>query len=236
MPGAVFAPMHWSTRYSSHGGIGALVNADTDPISGQPELKHTPAAVSAYAPLWQAFLATMVPLARAALSGMLWAAARTRGGWRYELAGEHAPADWRGWAESAVPAPHGGDWLSYEDPAAGLFRYARLVEGRLAACLFVAPERPVISRDWLVELLAERPPLPDPTHLLAGRPLSGERDRGRLICACFGVAEGTIRERIGRERLGSIDAIGRALKAGTNCGSCRAELAQLLRHFTEASA
>ena len=46
-PGSVFAPIHWSGENSSAGRICALVQPDTDPFSGQPEAKATPARVTA---------------------------------------------------------------------------------------------------------------------------------------------------------------------------------------------
>src|SRR5438128_1468695 len=51
--GEIFAPMHWSDRFSSAGPIGRLVGAATDPVSGQPELKATPVRVTPVAPLWR---------------------------------------------------------------------------------------------------------------------------------------------------------------------------------------
>ena len=39
--GEVFAAMHWTDAFSSAGPIGRLVQAATDPVSGQPELKLT---------------------------------------------------------------------------------------------------------------------------------------------------------------------------------------------------
>ena len=41
-PGSVFAPMHWTDRFCPAGRINPVVNAEVDPLSGQPELKHTP--------------------------------------------------------------------------------------------------------------------------------------------------------------------------------------------------
>lgn len=40
--GSVSVPMHWNGQFTSGGRVDALVNPVTDPISGQPELKHTP--------------------------------------------------------------------------------------------------------------------------------------------------------------------------------------------------
>ena len=45
-PGQLFAPMHWNRCYSGNANIDSLVNPVTDPVSGQPESKHCPVALS----------------------------------------------------------------------------------------------------------------------------------------------------------------------------------------------
>jgi len=46
--GSLFVPMHWTEQYASQGRMGALVNPVVDPISKQPESKHTPVRIKAY--------------------------------------------------------------------------------------------------------------------------------------------------------------------------------------------
>jgi assimilatory nitrate reductase catalytic subunit len=50
------------------------------------------------------------------------------------------------------------------------------------------------------------------------------------VCACFGVGLNTIVNAIESQQLTSVEQIGMALKAGTNCGSCQPELRQILLH------
>ncbi|OYW40503.1 MAG: hypothetical protein B7Z45_04205, partial [Azorhizobium sp. 12-66-6] len=50
---------------------------------------------------------------------------------------------------------------------------------------------------------------------------------GPLVCACFGVSAGAISAAIAAGD-GDAAAIGARLKAGTNCGSCLPEIAQIL--------
>ena len=54
--GEVFAPMHWTDRFTSAGPIDVLVGAATDPVSGQPELKATPVRVTAVPSQWHGLL------------------------------------------------------------------------------------------------------------------------------------------------------------------------------------
>jgi assimilatory nitrate reductase catalytic subunit len=46
--GSLFVPMHWTEQYTSQGRMGALVNPVIDPVSKQPESKHTPVRIKAY--------------------------------------------------------------------------------------------------------------------------------------------------------------------------------------------
>ena len=64
--GCVFVPMHWNGEYAGDGRVNALVNPATDPISGQPESKHTPVKAAAYLPKWHAFILSRQEIARPA--------------------------------------------------------------------------------------------------------------------------------------------------------------------------
>ena len=48
------------------------------------------------------------------------------------------------------------------------------------------------------------------------------------MCSCFAVGRSTLLRAIRGDRLVSVDAIGKALRAGTNCGSCIQEIKGLL--------
>ena len=54
--GTLFVPMHWIAALCDAGRANPMVGDATDPLSGQPELKHTPAAIAAWTPGWQGFL------------------------------------------------------------------------------------------------------------------------------------------------------------------------------------
>lgn len=47
-PGSVFVPMHWSDAQSRRARADAVVNPALDPVSGQPEFKHTPVRLDAF--------------------------------------------------------------------------------------------------------------------------------------------------------------------------------------------
>jgi assimilatory nitrate reductase catalytic subunit len=226
--GCIFVPIHWTDQFSSRGRVDALVNPATDPVSGQPELKHTPVHIQPYAPAWHGFLLSR---RRLNFTGVAyWVSAAGKDFWRYELAGEQAPADWARWARDLLCSPTGKvEWADYLDKAAGRYRGARIVNNRLESCVFVAPTFELPPRTWLAGLFAKDELSPEErASLLAGRPGKGQSDAGRIVCACFAVGVNTITDAIRKNQLTTPAAIGIALKAGTNCGSCIPELKALL--------
>jgi assimilatory nitrate reductase catalytic subunit len=69
---------------------------------------------------------------------------------------------------------------------------------------------------------------------LSGRAADGLSDAGPVICACFGVGLHVIRDAIASKGATSVDAIGKALRAGTNCGSCLPELTRIVHEHAQA--
>ncbi len=219
--GTVFAPMHWTGTHSRTGRVNAAVNPAVDPLSGQPELKHSPVRLARWKPLWQGFL-----LARASadLTGIdYWVASAGEGYTRYEIA-HGAPLD-AALLKRLVGTDD--DRMSYADIAGGRRRVATFIDGRLAACLFVGPRDTLPDGSWLGGLFAKADM---PAHLrraiLAGRPAAFV-DLGPVVCACHGVRRASIDAAIAGG-CQTTDAIGVATRAGTNCGSCVPELAAAL--------
>ena len=223
-PGSVFVPIHWSENHACQSRVGALIPAVTDPLSGQPEFKHAPVRVEPFPARWQGFLLTRSPMEPGV--GEYLVRVRAREHYRYELAGQQAPTDWGAWVAAHLLGP--GEWLEYADPAAGRYRCARIHHGRLQLALFVAPDT-LPDRSWLGELFAAEH-MDDAARmsLLAGRPAAGAAPAGRIVCSCFNVGLNTLTDAIANDRLDSVETIGAALGAGTNCGSCVPELRALL--------
>lgn len=223
--GSVFVPMHWTDYYSNRGRMGALVNPVVDPISKQPESKHTPIRISAYRPAWHGFLLTRQELT---VASDYWVKLNGEGYYRYELAGDESPEDWRGYAEQWLDPVEAYDWLDYEDRKLGNYRAAQIHDGLLVSVLFVSASQPLPERGWLSGLFSEHPLNSEQRRaLLTGSPPLGVPDVGAIVCACFNVGEKTIRNAIKAHNLKTVKDIGECLKAGTNCGSCIPELKRI---------
>ena len=69
--GMLFAPIHWSEANATGARVGSLVAPYTDPFSGQPENKATPASITPYEYVFRGFALSRKPLelARACMVG-----------------------------------------------------------------------------------------------------------------------------------------------------------------------
>ncbi|XXX81795.1 FAD-dependent oxidoreductase [Sorangium sp. So ce134] len=110
------------------------------------------------------------------------------------------------------------------------YRKLILRDGRLLGAMFVGN---TAASAALVQMFDRNDPLPaDPLEVLcAGGGGGGTGAQGeRMICNCHKVSESALREAI-QGGACTLEAVCAATKAGTGCGSCRSEVAQIVtRH------
>jgi assimilatory nitrate reductase catalytic subunit len=224
-PGSIFVPMHWTDVFASQARVDALARPDADPISGQPGLKSTQVRIEPFPAAWHGF--AVLDHKPAFLEAEYWALARTQAGWRAELAGTQEPADWSAFAARILGCTP-EEILSYRDTSRGQRRFAGRRAERAAGVLFIQAEPLAISRTWLVEASGKPATSSlERLRLLSGRPAGAQPDPGVIVCACFNIDVNAIANAIERGAR-TVDAIGNAVRAGTNCGSCRSEILRML--------
>ncbi|MFZ6648790.1 molybdopterin-dependent oxidoreductase [Undibacterium sp. TJN25] len=233
--GSVFVPIHWNGQSASDARVGALVNPVVDPISGEPEFKHTPVRVEEFTVAWQGFVLHRHSTAVDQIPEIShWTRIQGQQFTRHEMAGLKMLSHPGVWARSLCGATHGdADWLEYEDASAGAYRAAYIVDGRIEACVFISPRLDLPARAWLASLFLKlQLEEADYAGLLPGQPLDKGADTGPTICSCFGVGRNTICAAIRQHNIKSVPEITSCLKAGGNCGSCVPELKKLLNEMT----
>ncbi len=111
----------------------------------------------------------------------------------------------------------------------GIYRAAAFVAGGSPAALFIGAAETAPQWD-AVKALFETETLADEARrvLLSGRSADGLASAGPIVCACFSVGLATIRAAIQAGAATSVEGIGEALRAGTNCGSCLPELKRIV--------
>jgi assimilatory nitrate reductase catalytic subunit len=228
--GMLFAPIHWSGANASAARVGALVASFTDPYSGQPESKATPASITPYEYVFRGFILSRTRLELP--QNIWWARSAVAGGYAFLFADNADLARWPSWLRRSA----GEDVAEYSDVGGGIYRAAGFSGDRIETCVFVGPAHD--AGDWdVVKSLFALDALGDDQRrfLLSGRSSEGLASTGPVVCACFGVGRAAISEAIANGARSAAD-IGARLKAGTNCGSCIPEMKRLIAQSAAAPA
>jgi assimilatory nitrate reductase catalytic subunit len=236
--GLLFAPIHWSDATASSARVGDLVMPETDRYSGQPDSKATPASIAPVQFAYRGFALTRRPVDLP--PGTWWARVAITKASGLLLATNDGPEIWRGRARDLFGAGTGiveVELAEYVDEQRGVYRAAAFVAGELTGCLFVGPAEAAPQWD-AIKALFEIETLNDDARrvLLSGRSADGLASAGPIVCACFGVGLTAIRDAIQSGTATSVEGIGKALRAGTNCGSCLPELKRIVADVAVATA
>ncbi len=255
--GQCYLPMHWGrltlAAAGSHG-VNALTTGSFDPVSKQPELKHTAVRVERAALPWLmvafAYVADVesgrdpvavcdelreVAQTMSANAGGMFASATLIGAERpgvvLRLAAETAPDAATLMQIDRVLGLVGGSTLAYDDARRNLSRRVRVEDGRLVGARLAGD---LAAETWMRDyFLSGTSVLELRQRLLAGSAAApgGFVARGKVVCNCFNVPEREIVEFCAAaqgnpaERLNALQT---AKKCGTNCGSCLPELRVLV--------
>jgi len=234
--GSVFMPIHWSGQTASDARVGAVVNPAVDPVSGEPEFKHTPVRVEPFGVAWYGFILSRVELPL--LEAAHWTRIQGADFIRYELAGRLPARDAASWGRALLRVEdEDADWIEVEDRNGGMYRAAHLVDGRIEACLFASTRQDLPERAWLAGMFGKAELAPaDRLQLLSGRGREPGLDAGPTVCSCFGVGRKTIEIAIRQHGLTDAAGVTACVKAGGNCGSCVPEIRALLAEADQSAA
>ncbi len=230
--GMLFTPIHWSTETSSSARVGALVAPVTDRLSGQPENKATPVHIAPHEFVQRGFFLSRLRVSFP--NDTWWARVAVDRGYGYLLASNHQADAWKSWFRSSAFSE---DVVEYDDYAQQIYRAGAYDSGKLRTCLFVGPAHDVIPWDAVkANFSAGEVSDENRRGLLSGRATNGAPSIGRIVCACFGVGDNSIRDVLKCGKARSVTDIGAQLRAGTNCGSCIPELKHLIAQAAHPSA
>jgi assimilatory nitrate reductase catalytic subunit len=228
--GTIFTPIHWSDATAAHARIGEMVTSATDPFSGQPDLKATPARVE---PMMFAYRGFALSRGEITPPTETWfARAAVVGGDGLLFASNETPEVWRDFARRQMP--NDCEITEHFDAERGTIRVAAFRSGQLEACIFLGPAQAPPRWDAMLALF-EAGELDENERLLllSERGDEGRADNGPVICACFNVRLAAIRDALDTGMAADIADIGRILRAGTNCGSCVPELRGIIEKTSQ---
>jgi len=251
-PGQCFMPIHWNQQFSSHANVSNIYSSAVDPISGQPESKHGAVALSKapYGLQWTLFCEPDLPL-RNMLANFteqyqdFWVQSKSSHCQVvYGASLEHdsqfvtkvkqlntrIPLEWLVTQQAdfqAVIGMNDGE-ISVAAFAWQVVQTEASSEATSKANSKAKPKRtPTIPEDWLDTIFSNKTlDLASIQSLLRLQPCD-EFLLGKTVCSCFQVREKSIQEAIASGVI-SVQALGDTLQCGTNCGSCRSELQQMI--------
>ncbi len=229
-PGHVFMPIHWTQVDSSQGRVCPVISPDTDPVSGQPELKYTPIAIKRWHYSSEAIVITRQKVKNPQFD--YWVKRKIAGGYLYYLAVESSSELNDNSAilqqlERLSTLPDGGsNHISFTNSHTGHYRSASTLNGELMSAYIAAPKIQQNDYTWLEGLLSCEMNTDIQRSILSGSAAKSLLT-GKQICACKQVGEFTITDAI-QEGCCSIESIGSKTQAGTGCGSCISEIKRLI--------
>jgi assimilatory nitrate reductase catalytic subunit len=237
-PGQAFLPMHFGDRFLK-GGVNTLTLAAFDPLSKQPELKHSGVRLEPVHLPWHLFalIEGDIPQHFESLRTLCEAFSYAS----LSLAGRERPALLIRAASALAPDPKllrdideclgllDGPVLAYDDPRRSIGKRVRIENGRITA-IRLAGE--TLAQHWLQSLWLEgRADEQLRRWLLA--PLSappGQIDAASIgnktLCNCKNVSQNAVCAGIRRGL--DLQGLKQELGCGTQCGSCVPEIKRLL--------
>jgi len=237
-PGQAFLPMHWGDRFLK-GGVNSLTLPAFDPLSKQPELKHSGVRLDPVDLPWKLFaliegdvqrhFETLRPLCEAFSYVSLSLVGRERPALLIRAANTSAPAAELLSEIDKNLALDDGPVLAYDDPRRAIGKRVRIENGRITA-IRLAGE--TLAQHWLQGLWLEgradqqlRRWLLAPLSAPPGN-LDAPVNANKILCNCKNVGQNAICAGISRGL--DLQGLKQELGCGTQCGSCVPEIKRLL--------
>jgi assimilatory nitrate reductase catalytic subunit len=251
--GQCYVPMHWgraSLASAGSHGVNALTNGAFDPISKQPELKHSAVRVDRATLPWQlvafAYVENRDPVAviddlrevAAQFASESFASTTLIGnekpGVVLRLACANAPDRASLEQIDRLLAITGLSTLAYDDARRNIARRVKVEEGRLVGVRLAGD---LAAEAWMRDFFLSSASVVElRQRLLAGSAAAPEgfKARGKVVCNCFNVSEREIVDFCAGAKHASLTSTQKLAtlqsekKCGTNCGSCVPELKTLI--------
>ncbi|BFT29143.1 nitrate reductase [Alteromonas sp. D210916BOD_24] len=233
--GEAFIPIHWSAQWGSHSKLAALYASAVDAISGQPELKHGAIALRPYPLCTHGQIFICDDVNSEAISGVCeyWTKtpielASGKNGTLFTVA---AQIPRRSLLQSLVDTLpqhltliqfHHADYSACVGLADNSLCFAAFLGGE---SVHTQPQW-AVPTEWLASLLGSPVAVQSQYQLLRCQ-VDEAFLNGQVVCSCFKVREKTISDAI-KSGVATVTELGQQLQCGTNCGSCKPALAQLI--------
>jgi assimilatory nitrate reductase catalytic subunit len=224
--GECFMPIHWNKQFASSATVSGLYQSVVDPISGQAECKHGAVNIvkAPFVQYMQLFAKNEL-----VIDSDFWLKVNASNCFNYQLALNEPQSDLLYYCQTLTGLQ--GQWSAMNTAKA--MHVQCIQNDQLAFVGVISNEQKEISLEWINHLFAE--PLLTFTQLqsLLYAPPDEEFTQGAQVCSCFKVREQPIINAI-KNGANTVEQLGSELKCGTNCGSCKTQLSQLIKQHYKA--
>ncbi|MBT6015012.1 MAG: molybdopterin-dependent oxidoreductase [Nitrosomonadales bacterium] len=236
--GELFFPMHWGNQNMTGSGVNAITTSACDPISKQPELKYATVKLEKIDFPWQMTLmkknknlseyndlkkyikkfdfafCNLYGHSKSIVVFKAFSSQKPDHKFIQEL-------------ESSVGFVSGAPVIVYDDKSSGVNKKVLVRDDKLESVFLVGE---MLASNWLKDVMTNGSFTPE-LRLWALAPITepptGQKNRGKIICSCFDVAELELKDNI--KLGGSLEYLKHKLKCGTNCGSCIPEIKSIIK-------
>lgn len=223
-PGECFMPIHWNAQYASSANISQLYQSVTDPISGQPESKH--AVVTLEKPEFAQYSQIFIN-GDFNIQSDFWLKVKSSFCTNYQLAHKEPIDDLLYYCQQNSALV--GGWSMYFDGEATHIQCMQ--KDSLVFVAVFSHQQQSVSLEWIDHLFNTQILSFEQLQALFNAQPDAEFTQGKQVCSCFKVREKPIIEAI-KAGSNSVDKLGKKLQCGTNCGSCKTQLSQLINKHT----
>ena len=223
--GACFAPIHWSGLFSGNAKVSQVMAGITDPISGQPESKVARVSLNAVQVDSWAWVITRQPFFDicSSIDVTYWSTIAVEGGWLTQVADVVTPRDLY---KKLLVVSKRAEAAFYEDEREQDYRAVVSADENAEIIVFVASrQNRLLPQPGISSLLSDWSTCDVITWL--GGAIGEVQEEGSIVCSCHEVGALSIQRAI-RQGVDNVEALGRELRCGTQCGSCIPELRALL--------
>ncbi|MCQ8878776.1 molybdopterin-dependent oxidoreductase [Pseudoalteromonas shioyasakiensis] len=225
--GECFMPIHWNAQYASSANISQLYQSVTDPISGQPESKHAAVKLTKaqFAQYSQIFINGEFNI-----DAEFWLKVKSTHCTNYQLAHKEPIDDLLFYCQENSGLV--GGWSMYCDGESTHIQCMQK-DSLVFVAVFSTVQKSV-SLEWIDHLFDTQILSFEQLQALFNAQPDAEFTQGKQVCSCFKVREQPIIAAI-ETGCNSVEKLGAKLQCGTNCGSCKTQLSQLINKHARRS-
>ncbi|WJG11101.1 nitrate reductase [Aliiglaciecola sp. LCG003] len=223
----LFVPIHWGETWGSSCSVSRLFGDTVDPISGQPELKYSRVNLLNVTITEYCELISMNPIDSAKLQEYdYWSVKNVDDLFCYSICLFNGEFDLTA-LQALTDDEH--RWLTFnQDDMRSAIGWQ---QQQISAALYVSKAAINIVHAAYSNIFKNpQKELLEVADILRNN-MDASTVTGNKICSCFDVTQGQICEAI-QSGLNSVEQLGKHLKCGTNCGSCKPELKQLIELYS----